>query len=269
MILSTLSTASLENVASVGDGKHNLWFQLYIYKDRKLTEAMIKRVEKAGYSAIVLTVDAPFFGRRLADCRNKFSLPSGLKLANFQSLNESDIPSAPPANTDESGLFLYIMKQFDQTLTWDIINWIRTITTLPIVVKGILTPEDAEIALSYNVDGIIVSNHGGRQVDGVPNTIEALEKVCDQVNGRCPVFLDGGIRKGTDILKALSLGAKMVFIGRPVLYGLAVGGESGLNHVVDILKGELERSMALVGCTDVNRVPKSLTVRRKAYQSTL
>ncbi|XP_055939010.1 2-Hydroxyacid oxidase 1-like [Argiope bruennichi] len=260
MVLSTVSTTSLEDVAKAAPESIR-WLQLYIYKDRKVSRELIIRAEKAGYLAIVLTVDAPVFGHRWADTRNKFSLPPHLKLGNF-----SDVGMDKVTETDgSSGLTNYVSQLFDPSISWKDIKWLKEITTLPILLKGILTAEDAKMAVEHGVAGIIVSNHGARQLDGVPATIEVLPEIVRAVAGRCEVYLDGGVRTGTDVLKSLALGAKAVFIGRPVLWGLAYDGEAGVRKVLQILRKEFDTAMALSGCTNLHDVKPSLVVRQESF----
>ncbi|PIK36714.1 hypothetical protein BSL78_26464 [Apostichopus japonicus] len=213
------------------------WYQLYIVKDRKLTETMVRRAEKAGYKALVLTVDTPIVGIKLADLRNGFRVDSSIRLPNLEHENSS--------NTEGD---MYGPIQISPAVTWKDVGWLKTITKLPIVLKGILSGSDAEIAVENGVAGIIVSNHGGRQLDGVLATIDALPEVVEAVKGSdVEVYLDGGVRKGTDVLKALALGARAVFIGRPVLWGLAYKGEEGVKMVLEMLKNEFSTAMALSG----------------------
>ncbi|KAG1652501.1 Hydroxyacid oxidase 1 [Nymphon striatum] len=213
MILSTIATSSIEEIA---EGAPSLlkWFQLYIYRDRKITQQLVIRAEKAGYKAIVLTVDTPMFGLRLADARNKFKLPSHLRMKNFDQIGIKSTGVQKAKN--ESGLNEYAASLFDPSITWKDILWLRQITHLPIIVKA----EDALLSLEHGASAIMVSNHGARQLDGVPATIDVLPEIVKAVNGRCEVYLDGGIRTGTDVLKALALGARAVFMGRPLLWGL-------------------------------------------------
>lgn len=260
MILSTLSTSSLEDVAKAAPSATR-WFQLYIYRNREVTKKLVSRAERAGFSALVLTVDTPVFGTRLADVRNRFSLPPHLKLANFNDTNS--VISADSQNN--SNLNKYVDSLFDPSVTWKDIKWLKEITSLPIIVKGVLTAEDAILAVDNGVSGILVSNHGARQLDGVPATIEALPEVAKAVRGRCEVYLDGGIRTGTDILKAIALGAKAVFVGRPILWGLSHSGEKGVKKILEILKKEFDLAMALSGCTSIEDIKPSLVVRREFY----
>nr|XP_057905949.1 hydroxyacid oxidase 1 [Doryrhamphus excisus] len=259
MMVSSWATSSIEEVMSAmttSPGAEGvLWLQLYIYKDREITLSLVRRAEEAGYKAIFVTVDTPYLGRRLADMRNCFKLPSHLRLSNFSTdslaFSESDYGS-------DSGLAVYVAKAIDPTLSWDDINWLKKHTHLPVIVKGIINGEDAALAVKHGVDGILVSNHGARQLDGVPATLDVLEEVVGAVEGRCDVYLDGGVRRGTDIIKALALGAKAVFIGRPVLWGLACGGEQGVIKVLQLLKDELTLAMALAGCRSLSEVSRSL-----------
>ncbi|XP_047318626.1 glycolate oxidase-like [Impatiens glandulifera] len=248
MTLSSLATSSVEEVASTGPGVR--FFQLYVLKDRYVVEKLVKRAEMSGFKAIVLTVDTPMLGRREADIKNRFSLPPHLSLKNFEGL---DLGKLDKSN-DNSGLLSYFSNQADRSLSWKDIKWLKTITSLPILLKGIITAEDGRLAVEHGAEGIIVSNHGARQLDGVPATIMSLEEVVKGVEGRIPVFMDGGIRRGTDVFKALALGASGVFIGRPVLYSLAVHGEAGVKKVLQMLRDELELTMALTGCRSLKEI---------------
>ncbi|XP_071440603.1 2-Hydroxyacid oxidase 1 [Hetaerina americana] len=261
-ILSTLSTSSLEEIAE-GAPRATKWFQLYIYKNRSVTQNLVMRAERLGYEALVLTVDAPLFGIRWADARNKFHLPPHLKLANFTEPEESD--GVRDRSDKGSQLQAYVTDLFDQSLTWDGISWLKSITKLPIILKGILTKEDVEEALKYDISGIIVSNHGARQVDGFPATIEALPEIVQAVDGRCEVYLDGGVTQGTDVFKALALGARMVFFGRPALWGLAYNGEDGVKTVLDILRNEFDLTLALTGCASIGDIKKEMVVPASYY----
>jgi len=251
MILSSWATSSVEEVASTGPGLR--FFQCYVYKNRKVVEQLVKRAEKAGFKAIALTVDTPILGRREADIRNRFVLPEGLSLKNFEGL---DLGTMEKSET--SGLASYVAGQIDRSLTWKDVQWLQSITSLPILVKGVLTGEDAKLAVKYKAAGIIVSNHGARQLDYSPATIAALEEVVLAVQGKIPVFLDGGVRRGTDALKALALGASGVFVGRPVVWGLAAAGEEGVSKVLSMLKDELKLAMALSGITKVSEITREL-----------
>lgn len=249
MTLSSWATCSVEEVASTGPGIR--FFQLYVFKDRNVVQQVVRRAEKAGFKAIALTVDTPRLGRRESDIKNRFALPSNLTLKNFEGLDLGTID-----RTNDSGLTAYVAEQVDQTLNWEDVKWLQTITKLPILVKGVLTAEDASLAIQAGAAGIIVSNHGARQLDYAPATIVALEEVVKAAQGRVPVFLDGGIRRGTDVFKALALGASGVFIGRPVIFALAADGEVGVRKVLQMLHDEFELAMALSGCRSLDEITR-------------
>ncbi len=254
MIASTISTCTLEETAAASRGP--MWFQLYVYKDRAVTEELVHRAEAAGYRALVLTVDTPRLGRRERDVRNGFALPPGLSIRNLETCTAAIAGAA--AWGPSSSFSAYIHDLFDASLTWDAVAWLRSVTKLPILLKGILTPEDARLAAEAGVHGIVVSNHGGRQLDGALPTILALEPIVDAVGDRIEVLMDGGIRRGTDVLKALALGARAVLIGRAYLWGLAGGGEAGVARVLEILRSDVELSMALAGRPSIAAIDRSL-----------
>ncbi|KAK3141471.1 hypothetical protein QOZ80_4BG0334390 [Eleusine coracana subsp. coracana] len=227
------------------------FFQISVFRDRNLVQKLIRTAENAGYKAIVLTVDAPWFGRREADVKNRFALPHNVVLKIFEGLDFDDIDKV-----NGSALAAYYASQVDRSLSWKDIKWLKEITSLPILVKGILTAEDTRDAIECGVAGIIVSNHSGRQLDCVPATINCLEEVVREAKCRIPVFLDGGICRGTDVFKASALGASGVFIGRPVLFALAVDGEAGVRNTLQMLRDELEVVMALSGCTSLKEITR-------------
>ncbi|XP_066860350.1 2-Hydroxyacid oxidase 2 isoform X2 [Anser cygnoides] len=237
-IASTYSTCTLEEISAAAPGGFR-WFQLYIHRNRAVSQQLVQRAEALGFQALVLTADLPYTGKRRDDVRNGFRLPPHMKLKNLEGAFEGD-------DCSEYGL---PPNSLDPSVTWNDIYWLQSLTRLPIIIKGILTKEDAELAVRHGAQGIIVSNHGGRQLDGGPATIDALIEVVEAVQGRMEVYLDGGIRKGSDVLKALALGAKCVFIGRPALWGLAYKGEEGLQDVLRILRDEFRLSMALAAAT--------------------
>ncbi len=237
MIASTVATRSIEEIAQAASGP--LWFQLYTYPSFKVAESLVRRAEDAGYRAIVLTVDLPRLGNREKDLRNNVTIP-------------------PPPYQEANFIGIEKVGQEWVALTWESLAWLRSITSLPIVLKGILTGEDARLAVEHGVDGIVVSNHGGRQLDTAIPSIEAMPEIVEAVAGRCEVYLDGGIRRGTDILKALALGARAVLVGRPVLWGLAVNGADGAYHVLEMLRKELELAMALSGRPTLASIDRSL-----------
>jgi len=252
--LSTLATTSIEDVARVSTGSR--WFQLYVHKDRDLTRSLVTRAEAADYKAIVLTVDTPVLGRRIRDVRNGFGLPAGLVMANLvDAAGMNGLQSS-------SALARYIASRHDASLSWKDVEWLRGMTRLPVLLKGIVRSDDALRAIDAGAAGIVVSNHGARQLDGAPATLDVLPRIVQSVAGRVPVLVDGGIRWGTDVLKALALGARAVMIGRPVLWGLAVGGASGVRSVLEIFREELSTAMALAGCSSLETIDRSLVERR-------
>ena len=255
MILSTLSNSSVEDVVRAASGP--VWFQLYVYKDRGATVDLVQRVEAAGCQALVLTVDAPLLGRRERDVRNRFRLPDGL---NVENMLAGGLGTLPPA--EDSGLAAYFATLLDPSLTFDDISWLRSKTRLPVLVKGIVRPDDAWQAVDHGAAAIIVSNHGGRQLDTSPATIDVLESIVAAVGERGEVLIDGGVRRGTDVVKALALGARAVLVGRPVLWGLATGGEDGVLDVLEILRSELDLAMALAGCPSLEAIERDLVSRR-------
>lgn len=253
MCAATMATHSMEATASVASGP--LWFQLYAHPDRELTEHFVKRAEQAGYRALVLTVDTPRLGRRERDLRSAYRPPASLELANFTAegidIGWQHLPGRSPLAP----------TLLDASLTWKTIEWLKGLTTLPLVLKGVMRADDARRAVDAGVSAIWVSNHGGRQLDGAQATILALPPVAEAIDGQIEVYVDGGIRRGTHVLKALALGARAAFIGRPYLWGLAVGGEAGVARVLDLLQAELELAMMLSGVDDVRRVDPTLVIR--------
>lgn len=248
MTMSFSSMCTLEEVASSCNAVR--FFQLYVYKRRDIASLMVQRAERNGFKAIVLTADTPKLGRREADIKNKMIAPP---MKNLEGLISNEITSVD----DGSNLEAYASATLDPSLSWKDVAWLRSITHLPVLIKGVLTREDAIKALEVGVTGIIVSNHGARQLDYTPASIDVLEEVVQAVQGKIPVLLDGGVRRGTDVFKALALGAHAVLIGRPVIYGLAVKGEDGVRRVINMLKDELELTMALAGCCTVKDITRN------------
>lgn len=244
MILSTLSNTPVEEVVAAAEGP--VWFQLYVYKDREVTRALVRRAEEAGCRALVVTVDAPLLGVRERDVRNRFELPEGLGVANLLPVGKGQVVA-----TDEgSGLAAYFASLIDPSLTFDDLEWLAAMTRLPLLVKGVVRGDDAARCVAHGAAGVIVSNHGGRQLDTSPATIDVLPEIVealDDAGARVEVLLDGGVRRGTDVLKAVALGARAVLIGRPVLWGLACDGQAGVERVLDLLRAELDLAMALAG----------------------
>ncbi len=250
--VSTATSTRLEDIAAAApDGRR--WFQLYHLGAREASEKLIAHAIATGHTAIVLTVDVPLLGRRERDLRNAFALPDGVAMAHAY-----EPAWAPPGEDRSRGWASPIASA---SLTWDDIDWIRAAAgNVPLLLKGILRGDDARRALDRGVSGVWVSNHGGRQLDGAIGTLDALADVVAAVAGRCPIVLDGGIRRGTDVLKALALGADAVAIGRPQMYGLAVGGADGVRRVVDLLRAELDLSLALVGAPSLADLVPDLVV---------
>jgi 4-hydroxymandelate oxidase len=240
MCLSTMATVTLEDVAALASGP--LWFQMYIFRDRGLTANLAARARAAGYRALVLTVDTPVLGRRERDFRNRFELPTGIEMRNVK------LPEAAPGSY-ASPMVRFVQDQIDSSLTWKDVREFTRSVELPVLVKGILHPDDAHMAAEAGAAGIIVSNHGGRQLDGAIATLDALPPIASALSDTAlDLIVDGGIRRGSDVIKALCLGAKMVMVGRPILWGLAVDGEAGAQAVLEILRREIDETLALLGC---------------------
>ena len=249
-VLSTQATMSVEEVAGAVPGAMR-WFQVYVVRDRAWTADLVARAAAAGYRALVLTVDVPVLGNRLRDLRNDFRLPTGMRPANAPPI---DRPVDRELGVDP----LAQAGQFDPGLTPEVIAWLADLSGLPVLVKGVLRGDDALACLEAGAAGVVVSNHGGRQLDTVVATADALAEVAAAVGDRGEVYVDGGIRRGTDVVKALALGARAVLVGRPVLWGLAVGGAAGVERVLSGLAGELRLAMALCGAPDLGGLTPDL-----------
>ncbi|BAJ32276.1 MULTISPECIES: alpha-hydroxy acid oxidase [Kitasatospora] len=243
LVVSIFAGRTLEQIAAAAPGAPR-WLQLYWLRDREALAGLVRRAEQADYRALVLTVDAPRVGRRLRDLRNAFALPPGMTAANLAARLSSEAGRSAPGR---SGIEEHSRRQFDPSITWADLAWLRRHTTLPLVLKGVLTAEDARRAVEHGVDGLVVSNHGGRQLDGTPPALDALAEVVDAVPAEYPVLVDGGLRHGGDLAKALALGARAALVGRPVLWGLAHGGADGARAVLDLLREELLDTMVLAG----------------------
>ena len=272
--LSTMGTRSIEEVAAVsGEGRR--WFQVYVWRDRGLLREMIERAAAAGYEALIVTVDTAMLGKRERDVRRGFSMPPKLGIdtllqgAIHPGWTWRFVTSEPVRFANVAGrgdvdgttavaLADYINTQFDPSLSWADIEWMRSVWDGPIVLKGIQTVADAELAVEHGIEAIALSNHGGRQLDDAPSPISLVAPVTDRVGGRIEVYCDGGVRRGSDIVKAVALGADACMIGRAYLYGLAAGGERGVEHVLTLLDGDVRRTMALVGATDVAALSREL-----------
>lgn len=251
MIVSTQASVTLEDIAHLAQTP--LWFQLYLQRDRGFTRELIGRTERAGYRALVLTVDAPVNGVRNREQRAAFALPPGVESVNLRGARPLPVAAATAGESAVFGSGL-----LEVAATWKDVEWLRSETNLPVVLKGVLTPEDAVTGIEAGAAGIFVSNHGGRTLDTLPATVDALPAIADAVAGRVPLLLDGGIRRGTDVLKALALGATAVAIGRPCALGLAVAGALGVAHVLHILRSEFEVAMALTGCRRLEDIDRSI-----------
>jgi 4-hydroxymandelate oxidase len=253
MISAMLSTVAVEDIAAeyrkaATDIEPDLWFQLYVQRDLRFTEAIVRRAEMAGCTTLVVTVDSPALGRHERNDRNDFhDLPPGLRCENLRELSAGGDDSGSVRNVDLS-----------PEISWRHIDWLREITTMSIVLKGVLHPYDARLAAEAGVDGLIVSNHGGRQLDTTPATIDQLPLIAEATEGRIPLLVDGGIRRGTDVIKALALGAAAVAVGRPVVWGLAADGEEGVARVLALLRTELTNALTLCGCDSPAAVGRSL-----------
>ncbi|MBY0453586.1 MAG: alpha-hydroxy-acid oxidizing protein [Burkholderiaceae bacterium] len=258
LVLSTQASTALETVAEafLGDaGRGPLWFQLYLQHDRGFTRTLVQRAEAAGYEALVLTVDAPTSGARDRERRADFRVPAGISAVNLAGLAP---PPSVPLRAGQSALFDALLHHAP---TWEDVQWLQSITRLPVLLKGVLHPDDARQAAALGVAGLIVSNHGGRTLDTAPATAHALPRIADAVQGALPLLVDGGIRRGTDVLKAVALGASAVLIGRPALYGLAHAGAAGVAHVLRLLRDELEIAMALTGCATLTHATPALVLQ--------
>jgi isopentenyl diphosphate isomerase/L-lactate dehydrogenase-like FMN-dependent dehydrogenase len=245
MCLSTMATATAAEVAAAAPNAPR-WFQLYVFRDRGITRALVEQALGHGYGAMVLTVDAPRLGRRERDLRTGFRVPA-----------EITVPSLAAFGRWEGATPLETLGPIDSSLTWEKLDELRSLAPLPLVLKGIQTAEDAELACANGVDAIVVSNHGGRQLDAVAPTAELLPEIVAAVAGRLEVYVDGGIRRGSDVVKALALGARAVLAGRAPLWGLACDGEAGAARVLQLLRDEIELSLALCGCASPEDVASS------------
>jgi L-lactate dehydrogenase (cytochrome) len=267
-IISTYSSSSswnLEDIAAASSGVK--WFQLYIWKDRKLTAEIVERARKSGYQALVLTVDVPISARRERDLRNGFTIPPRPRINQIGDLVQhfgwfyAQLKSEITGHKMSMGNFTpenvgmrtrlkmleVVNELFDPSITWSDVAWLKSIWNGPIVIKGIMTPEDAKLAIKAGADAIWISNHGGRQLDGVSGTIEVLPEIAKAVKGKAEIYLDGGVRRGSDIVKAIALGANACMIGRPYMYGLAANGAAGVESIIRILEIEMDATMALMG----------------------
>jgi len=259
--LSSLSSSSISNVAKASGDGHR-WFQLYVKSDRTHTHKVIKMCEKYGYTAIVVTVDAPTLGYRDRDFKVKFAVPKNVEYEDLTTDEKTTKVEHKKDNKPKNELFSFFASNMDSTLTWDFIPWLRSVTKLKIILKGVHRVDDALKAQEMGVDGIVVSNHGARQLDTVPSTMEMLYPISKALkkikNNNMEIYVDGGIRRGTDIIKAIALGARAVFIGRPSLWGLAAGGQHGVERVLELLRQELMVAMKLSGVSCLEDITEDL-----------
>jgi L-lactate dehydrogenase (cytochrome) len=274
-----MSICSMEEVAAASDGPR--WFQLYVWRDRDFVRGLIERAKAAGYTALVITVDTPVLGQREKDLRNGLTLPPRITARNVldvirrTSWLKATLSNPRPTfgnfvgtagvEHDAVSLAGFTTKQFSPSITWKELEWYRSVWDGPIAIKGIMDAEDAKIAVQHGIEAIIVSNHGGRQLDSLPSPIAVLPEIVDAVNGRAEVILDGGVRRGTDVVKALALGAKACMIGKAFNYAVAAQGEQGVDKAIKILKAEIDRTLALIGRPTLAELDRS-AVRARAAQ---
>jgi 4-hydroxymandelate oxidase len=253
MVVSTVATVPIEDIVQAAS--QPVWFQLYVQRDRSFTRDLVQRAEDAGCKALCVTVDTPVGGARNREMRVKFALPAGMSLPNLRGLQK---PASHHA-TDHQTIYSQL---FEPALTWRDIEWLCSLARVPVLLKGVLAADDAAQAVASGAAGVIVSNHGARNLDTVVATADALPRVVEMVDGRVPVLVDGGIRRGTDVLKALALGAAAVLLGRPYLYALGAAGQEGVTCAVSILRRELEMAMALTGRTSIAEIDRSVLWQR-------
>jgi len=248
-VISSFTTTAIDEIARTT--QRPIWFQLYVQRDRAFTKDMVQRAVAAGAKAVCLTVDTPVLGCRYGQL--SFGLPTSMECVHLRGL---DLKTPILGHkTQRGGIYDPL---FDPAFNWKDLEWLRTVAGIPVLLKGVMSPEDGKRAIHYGVDGIIVSNHGGRNLDLLPATIDALPRIAEAVAGRIPVLLDSGIRRGTDVLSALALGAKAVFVGRPYIYGLAIAGARGVERVINILRDEFQRAMALTGRRSIAEIDGSV-----------
>ena len=278
--LSTMSACTIEEVAAAASGP--LWFQLYVWRDREVTRELVQRAEAAGYTALCLTVDVPVLGRRERDLRHGFTIPPRVTVSNVvdtlrrlawlrgvllgpRLTFKNFVDHRGTSGSDVITLSEFIYRQFDPSVSWADLDWFRSIWPGPLALKGVMAAEDARLAVEHGVDAIVVSNHGGRQLDGLPAAIEVLPEIADAVAGRAELVLDGGVRRGSDVVKAVALGARACMVGRPFLYGLAAHGQAGVERALTILQQEIDRTLALIGRPRLADVDRSAIRARGSY----
>lgn len=255
-IVSTGACYDFKEIAKAAQG--SVWLQLYAYRDKGVTQRLVQGAEAAGYKAICVTVDVPVDGKRERDLRNRYYYPREMLYRNLKGLGVKGVSRS----MGDAELLAFAGRELRVALTWDYLEWLKGITKLPILLKGIMSSDDALRAISSGVQGIVVSNHGGRQLDGVPASVDVLPSVAQAVEGRVEILLDSGIRRGADVLRAIALGARAVLLGRPYAWALAVDGQRGVGRALEILREEFSTSMALAGCTRVSEISADLIQRR-------
>ena len=278
--VSTMSICSMEEVAAASSGPR--WFQLYVWRDREIVRSLLERAKAAGYRVLVITVDTPVLGQRERDIRNGMVVPPRIGANNVLDtlrrvawlkdfVRNPRITFGNFTNTlgvrhDPVSLASFTTKQFSPAVSWDDLDWYRSLWPGPIAIKGIMSAEDARLAVERGVEAIVVSNHGGRQCDYLPSAVEVLPEVVNAVGGRAEVILDGGIRRGSDVVKAVALGARACMIGKAFNYGVAAGGEAGAERALDILMTEIDRTLALIGCPLLSDLDRGAIRLAGAYQ---
>lgn len=277
-VMSHGSTVNIEDLANQSTGPK--WFQTFMYRDRGLVKSFAERARAAGYKALVLTIDNQVLGQRERDLDNGFFVPPRPRLRHGLDIirclpwmmRMARAPKVTMANyvteerSDILSLGKYVADLLDPTMSWRDVDWLRSIWSGPLLLKGVLHPEEARLALDHGIDGLIVSNHGGRQLDGAISAIHALPAIVDEVGGRLPVLIDGGIRRGSDVVKALALGATACLIGRPHLFGLAVAGKAGVSHMFDILRADIDRVLTLGGWDGVGNLDRRCLTQRGGWR---
>ncbi|XP_055590833.1 uncharacterized protein LOC129742919 [Uranotaenia lowii] len=256
-VMSSMASSTIDQVAQAApEGVR--WMQTYLHRNRNIARTLVEQAERNGFTALVLTIDSPVLGIMNNQVRSG-NIPNDARFEVFRDFARQGVIT----NGDD----IRIVADFDQSLTWKDVEWLMSITKLPVIVKGVLTKEDAIRAVETGVAAILVSNHGGRQLDSIPATIEALPEIASVVKGRIPILMDGGISKGTDIFKALAYGADMVFMGRTILWGLAVGGQQGVEDVLEILRNEFDNAMALAGCSSLSEIGRDRVMHEEEYNA--
>jgi isopentenyl diphosphate isomerase/L-lactate dehydrogenase-like FMN-dependent dehydrogenase len=270
--MSTVATVNIEELAANTNGP--LWFQLYVLRDRKLTQDLLRRAQSSGYRALVVSVDCPVAGKRERDPRNGLTVPLKPTLRNVFDLlrhagwlfdvvrngtpRPENMVGSSDGGTTGQALTAYMQSQLDPSVSWHEVDWVRSQWSGPLIIKGLAAPEDALAAAAHGADGVVISNHGGRQLDGAVPSLEALRRVVDAIGSRLTVFCDSGFRRGADVVKALALGARAVFIGRATVYGVAAAGQTGAARALEIIKDEIDRTLAFIGRCNIDAIDRSV-----------